>query len=416
MVPYAVAVNVGSYADAARGTIEPGKSITNAIWKSGSKSITGITKANPAVVTSNNHGFSNGDRVYISGVSGMTQVNGKVYTVAGATTNTFQLSGVKSSSYSTYKKNGTIEKCITPDCEVQVTSAGHGFVNNDHIVISGVKGMTQINSATNATWQVSDATTDTFVLSGSYGPNYSTYTDSGNAYCTVAGCQYFRFHNASSSAQRVYQVRQCTTERTGDEAFTDASPTDFPVGRHYSKNASECPSNELVPLTSDKTLLSNRITALTTAGATAGHLGAAWGLYTLSPTFGAIFPEESRPAEFGRPKLHKFAVFMTDGEFNSAFCQNVLAKGSNGSSSDQINCTPENGNSFAQAQEYCTAMKNEGVVVYTVGLEVTTTSLKDALKSCATSSQYAYFPASASELIVVFQQIGRAINEVRLVH
>jgi Flp pilus assembly protein TadG len=416
MVPYAVAVNVGPYADAARGTIEPGISITDADWKTGSKSITGISKANPAVVTSKSHGFSNGDRVYISGVSGMTQVNGNVYTVAGATTNTFQLSGVKSSSYSNYKKNGTVEKCITDDCEVMVTAAGHGLANNDRVVISGVKGMTQINTATNATWQVSNATADTFVLSGSYGPNYSNYTNGGKSYCTVAGCEYFRFQNASSNAQRVYQVRQCATERTGDEAFTDASPADFPVGRHYSKNASECPSNELLPLTSDKTLLSDSITALTTAGSTAGHLGAAWGLYTLSPTFGAIFPEESRPAEFGRPKLHKFAVFMTDGEFNSAFCQNVLAQGSNGSSSDQINCSPENGDSFAQAQEYCTAMKDEGVVVYTVGLEVTTTSLKNALKSCATSSQYAYFPASASELIVVFQQIGRAINEVRLVH
>jgi hypothetical protein len=61
-------------------------------------------------------------------------------------------------------------------------------------------------------------------------------------------------------------------------------------------------------------------------------------------------------------------------------------------------------------------MKDEGVVVYTVGLEVSTTSLRNALTSCATSSQYAYFPTSASELIVVFQQIGRAINEVRLVH
>ncbi|HYE98110.1 MAG TPA: ubiquitin-activating E1 FCCH domain-containing protein, partial [Planctomycetota bacterium] len=55
------------------------------------KNITGITQANPAVVTSNAHGFSNGDDVIIASVGGMTQVNGRRFRVAGVTANTFQL-------------------------------------------------------------------------------------------------------------------------------------------------------------------------------------------------------------------------------------------------------------------------------------------------------------------------------------
>ena len=47
------------------------------------KNITGITQANPAVVTSSSHGYSNGDEVYITGVVGMTEVNGKNFKVAG---------------------------------------------------------------------------------------------------------------------------------------------------------------------------------------------------------------------------------------------------------------------------------------------------------------------------------------------
>jgi Flp pilus assembly protein TadG len=419
MVPYSVAVNAGTYADDVRGAITPGKSITDAIWKSGAKSITGITKANPAVVTSNNHGFSNGDRVFISGVSGMTQVNGKVYTVAGATANTFQLSGANSSSYSKYKKNGTVAKCITNDCEVMVTAAGHGLADNDHVVISGVNGMTQINTATHATWQVSDVTADTFVLSGSYGPSYGTYTNSGTSYCTVSGCEYYRFNNAYNGAQRVHRISNCATERTGANAFADVSPTGNPVGLGYMSTSNPCPSNTIIPLTSDKTLLNGTIDDLSIGGSTAGHLGAAWGLYMLSPNFGSIFPTESQPAAYGRPKLHKFAVFMTDGDFNSSFCKSVLSRTSSsgsGSTQDKINCDSENGNSFTQATQYCTAMKSAGIVVYTIGFEVTNTTLKDALTSCATSSQYAYFPSGSSELIEVFQQIGRAINEVRLVH
>ncbi|MBI1400485.1 ubiquitin-activating E1 FCCH domain-containing protein [Hyphomonas sp.] len=418
MVPYAVAVNVGPYAEAARGAIKPGIEISDAQWRgAGTKKITDITQSNPAVVTSKNHGFADGEEVYISGVKGMTELNKKTFTVINATNDTFELKGINSSSYKKYKKKGTAEQpCLTESCEVVVTAEEHGLSEGDHVVISGVKGMTQINTATNVTWQISNVTDDTFSLKGSDGKNYGDYTSGGTVYCTKTGCEYYRFDNAYSDSQRVFQVRQCATERTGAEAFTDASPTDYPVGLHYSRNSGDCPANQLIPLTNDKKLLSDSIKALNTAGSTAGHMGAAWGLYTLSPTFSDIFPAESRAAAYGRPKLHKFAVFMTDGEFNSSFCKNVLARGSNGSSSDQINCYAENGDSFSQAQKYCSAMKKEGIVVYTVGLQVSSSSLRTALTNCATSSQYAYFPKAPAELVDVFQQIGRAINEVRLVH
>ncbi|MBU3919259.1 TadE/TadG family type IV pilus assembly protein [Hyphomonas sp.] len=419
MVPYSVAVNTGSYAAAARGAATPGKSITNATWKTGSsKKITGITKANPAVVTSNGHGFSNGDTVWISGVSGMKQVNNRAFTVANATSNTFQLSGVSSSSYSKYKKSGTIQQCVVAGCEVQVTANGHGLSDGDHVVIQNVKGMTQINTGTNATWQVSGVTTNTFVLQNSDGPNYSTYSNSGTSYCTVSGCEYFRFNNAYDGAQRLHTLSTCVTERTGTNAFTDVAPsTDF-VGRGYLSSSNGCPDNTIIPLTSDKALLTNEITQLSVGGSTAGHMGAAWGWYMLSPTFGSIFPPDSRPAAYGRPKLHKFAVLMTDGDFNSSFCQGVLSRIStsgSGSTQDKINCDSENGNSFTQAQQYCTGMKNSGIIVYTVGFEVSSTALRNSLTSCATSADYAFFPSGSSELIAVFQQIGRAISEVRLV-
>ncbi len=74
--------------------------------------ITAITKANPAVVTANSHGLSNGDRVFIASVGGMTEVNNREFTVAGATTNTFQLSGINSSAFTTYTSGGTVGKIV----------------------------------------------------------------------------------------------------------------------------------------------------------------------------------------------------------------------------------------------------------------------------------------------------------------
>ncbi len=78
-----------------------------------SQAITAITKANPAVVTySGNDNFSNGDKVFITDVVGMTNVNDLVFTVANvnAGSNTFELSGTNSTAYNTYTSGGTIQK------------------------------------------------------------------------------------------------------------------------------------------------------------------------------------------------------------------------------------------------------------------------------------------------------------------
>ena len=74
------------------------------------KTISAITKANPAVVTANSHGFSNGDDVWISGIVGMTRLNGRRFTVANKTTNTFELSGENSTSNDTYTSGGTASR------------------------------------------------------------------------------------------------------------------------------------------------------------------------------------------------------------------------------------------------------------------------------------------------------------------
>lgn len=74
------------------------------------KTITGITQANPGVVTSNGHGLSNGDIVRITDVAGMTQLNGNYYTLANVATNTFELSGTDTSSYGSYSSAGKATK------------------------------------------------------------------------------------------------------------------------------------------------------------------------------------------------------------------------------------------------------------------------------------------------------------------
>lgn len=80
--------------------------------------ITGITQANPAVVTSNTHGYNNGDWIYITGVGGMTNFNGLVWIVTAKTTNTYQLTDlfgnlIDSRTYNAYTSGGTAARIYT---------------------------------------------------------------------------------------------------------------------------------------------------------------------------------------------------------------------------------------------------------------------------------------------------------------
>lgn len=76
------------------------------------KTITGITAADPGVVTATAHGFENGDLVEIWGVVGMTEVNGNTYQVANKATDTFELTDpttgedIDTSGYTAYTSGG----------------------------------------------------------------------------------------------------------------------------------------------------------------------------------------------------------------------------------------------------------------------------------------------------------------------
>lgn len=74
--------------------------------------ISGITQANPAVVTYVGADPINGDEVLIEDVVGMTEVNDQYFYIANVNTgaNTFELAGVDSSAYTAYSSGGTFKR------------------------------------------------------------------------------------------------------------------------------------------------------------------------------------------------------------------------------------------------------------------------------------------------------------------
>lgn len=75
-------------------------------------SITAATNANPVVITATN-AYLAGDEVDITGVGGMTELNGNRYTVANPTASDFELSGVDGTGFGTYTSGGTATLYVT---------------------------------------------------------------------------------------------------------------------------------------------------------------------------------------------------------------------------------------------------------------------------------------------------------------
>lgn len=74
--------------------------------------ISAITRSNPGqVTTAVNHGFVTGQQVYMTGVNGMTEVNGQVVTVTVVDTTNFTI-GVNTTGYSVYASGGTVSRLV----------------------------------------------------------------------------------------------------------------------------------------------------------------------------------------------------------------------------------------------------------------------------------------------------------------
>jgi uncharacterized protein (TIGR02217 family) len=152
---------------------------TKTINANSTKAITAITQANPGQVTAVGHGFSTGDKIKITSVGGMTQVNNLYFTITVADPDNFTI-GVDTSGYTAYTSGGSaIKYGITQTNPVRVNADAHGFTNGQVIYIAGAAGMTEVNSIA---FTITNVATNYFELSGINGSSYTAYTGSASAY------------------------------------------------------------------------------------------------------------------------------------------------------------------------------------------------------------------------------------------
>lgn len=98
--------------------------------------ITGVTQANPAVVTvASSAGLANGKTIYIQSVVGMTRLNNQYYKISGLSGNTFNLvdifgNTVNSTLFSAYTSGGTasqIYEIVSPYATSDLTDSQGNF-------------------------------------------------------------------------------------------------------------------------------------------------------------------------------------------------------------------------------------------------------------------------------------------------
>ena len=77
------------------------------------KTITAITKANPGVVTSTSHGYTNGNYVILPNIAGMKELNGRLVRVANITANTWEIEGVDTTNFGTFSSGTSLLASMT---------------------------------------------------------------------------------------------------------------------------------------------------------------------------------------------------------------------------------------------------------------------------------------------------------------
>ncbi len=183
------------------------------------------------------------------------------------------------------------------------------------------------------------------------------------------------------------------------------------VNRDDRLEAVECPRASVVPLTADAGALKRSINDFSANGWTAGAIGIQWTRYMLSADWRRTIANArlgDGPADNDPKKVRKIAILMTDGEFNTVYAGGA-ARGK---------VYEQDRASRANSEALCTAMKRDGIEVFTIGFDLKERNAKSVLQNCATpdtGSTKHYFEASTGpELDAAFQEIIRTTERLYL--
>ena len=181
----------------------------------------------------------------------------------------------------------------------------------------------------------------------------------------------------------------------------------------------DCQQRAVTRMTNDRDVIESAIDAMDDGGSTILVEGAIWGWRMISPRWrglwGGSMDENDLPLDYNTPLMNKAVLFMTDG-------QNDLSSNSNDYSAYGTLAQQNLGTSNEATAEsrlntrfatICTNMKNNNIIVYTVGLGVPNNTTRNLLRNCASQPDFFFDSPTTDELRQAFRSIGNAVFRER---
>ncbi|MGH6947803.1 MAG: pilus assembly protein TadG-related protein, partial [Kiloniellales bacterium] len=164
-------------------------------------------------------------------------------------------------------------------------------------------------------------------------------------------------------------------------------------------------------------------------GGTMANMGLAWGWRTISPNWRGLWdgaqPTEL-PLDYGTPLMDKVVILLTDGQ-NQWYdwpdalpgnpndddypdadytAYNRLSEGRLGTASNGT----ANGILNTRMASLCTAMKAQGIIMYTITFDLGDATTQDLYRDCATSPAHYHNSPTNDELTDIFRAIGNELS------
>ncbi|MFA5041559.1 MAG: pilus assembly protein TadG-related protein [Bdellovibrionales bacterium] len=226
--------------------------------------------------------------------------------------------------------------------------------------------------------------------------------------------------SSCTPSSNYYQNKKTICTATGNYYY--ASPLEHNTswssdysGPTYGQNTT-C-AQQLTPMTNDSSTLETAVNAMAANGSTIINEGMVWAWRMLSPKWRGLWGGtmgSTLPLDYGTKGMAKAVVLLTDGlntmydSIQAAYWfprNNWTGSTSISGSEDALD---------AKTLSICTAMKEQGIIIYTIGLGPSSGINETLLRNCATAENYYFHSPTTSELQSVFNTIGDSLSNLRV--
>ena len=243
------------------------------------------------------------------------------------------------------------------------------------------------------------------------------------------------------SVQKLTSYYYATTTSTADNKWTPivTSIADRNLGVDADRNTARGPNlgcgSPITPLTQSKATITAALAAMGPVhrGGTTGNFGLTWGWRTLSPRWRGLWGDPDLPLDYHTQFMEKVVVLMSDG--NNQFHDQDTSTSNNSVPASDFTAfgrietliggstgTPAQRRSAGRAildarqTETCTAMKAEGIRIYTIifGAAPDATA-QNLFRNCATTPAMYYYAPTNAALASAFRAIGGQLANLRIV-